>query len=403
MRTRGELKSMQSLPLKYKIAMTERRIKEWYESWVKFTIENEKTGKQRFVTMCCTDYFDQPELKADEWICDREPGQVYISFSGGKDLTVLLHIARQLYSDIKAVFIDTGLEYPEIRKFVKTFENVTVLRPKMKFPEVIKKYGYPIISKEVSEKVRKARQNIRDGKYSLRLCQLGVDPKEYGGLEVDERYDYFGAVEGSKFATKKYRPLLEVDFLTSEECCLEMKKRVAEQFEQSTALVPILAMMASESNKRLQGWLNTGCNAFESDRPQSNPLSFWMEQDILEYIHIHRVEICSVYGSVTYADEPDQMRIEETTDLLIGCDKLCTTGCHRTGCIFCAFGAQSGGKGSDRFLMLKHTHPRQYEYCIGGGEYNKDGIWQPNKQGLGLGHVFDTLNSIYGDDFIRYK
>lgn len=89
--TKGDLKQMQSLPLSIKIRMTKLRIRDWY------------------------DYFD---------------GQVYVSFSGGKDSTVLLHIARELYPDIEAVFVNTGLEYPEIQKFVKSFDNVTILRPK---------------------------------------------------------------------------------------------------------------------------------------------------------------------------------------------------------------------------------------------------------------------------------
>lgn len=65
----------------------------------------------------------------------------YISFSGGKDSTVLLHLVRKLYPEIEAVFVDTGLEYPEIKQFVKSIDNVTILRPKMMFNEVINKYG----------------------------------------------------------------------------------------------------------------------------------------------------------------------------------------------------------------------------------------------------------------------
>ena len=52
---------------------------------------------------------------------------------------------------------------------------------------------------------------------------------------------------------------------------------------------------------------------------------------------------------------------------------------------------------------IKETHPRQYEYCIGGWEYDEDRIWKPSKQGLGMGHVFDELNKLYGDGFIKYQ
>ena len=82
-------------------------------------------------------------------------------------------------------------------------------------------------------------------------------------------------------------------------------------------------------------------------------------------------------------------------------EKLTTTGVSRSGCIFCGFACHRE-KAPSRFQRLKETHPRQYEYCIGGGEYNANGVWQPNKQGLGMGHVFHELNKIYGDGFIKY-
>lgn len=123
--TISDLYQMQSLPLSIKIRMTERRIRDW----------------------------------VDEYGVDG----VYVSFSGGKDSTVLLDIARRLYPNIKAAFIDTGLEYPEIRKFVQKFDNVDWLKPKLTFRQVIEKYGYPFISKEVSECVYGARKFLRGG------------------------------------------------------------------------------------------------------------------------------------------------------------------------------------------------------------------------------------------------
>ena len=118
------LKELQSLPLERKVLITQSRILEWYNYW---------------------------------------NGQVYVSFSGGKDSTVLLHIVRNLFPDVEAVFVDTGLEYPELRAFVKTFDNVTCLKPKMNFRQVIDTYGYPLISKEVAKVIYDARSAIRKG------------------------------------------------------------------------------------------------------------------------------------------------------------------------------------------------------------------------------------------------
>ena len=113
------LKDLQALPLERKIQITQTRIIEWYQHY---------------------------------------NGNVCVSFSGGKDSTVLLHIARQLYPDIPAVFSDTGLEYSAIREFVKTWDNVDIIRPDMNFGQVITTYGYPIIGKEVAEAIYYARR-----------------------------------------------------------------------------------------------------------------------------------------------------------------------------------------------------------------------------------------------------
>ena len=133
--------------------------------------------------------------------------------------------------------------------------------------------------------------------------------------------------------------------------------------------------------------------------PISNPLSFWTEQDILHYIKAYNVPYCSVYGEIVIdrASSSDQLdgqinAIDYLGDYMPE-DKLMTTGCKRTGCLFCAFGI-CAEKTPNRFQRLKETHPRQYAYCIGGGEMI-DGKWQPSKEGLGLGKVLDYIGVEY--------
>ncbi len=105
------------------------------------------------------------QIRIKEWVEYHRTDGVYVSFSGGKDSTVLLHIVRQMYPDIEAVFVNTGLEYPEIQSFIKSFDNVTILRPKMRFDEVIRKYGYPFIGKEVAECISQGKKALQKGKY----------------------------------------------------------------------------------------------------------------------------------------------------------------------------------------------------------------------------------------------
>lgn len=382
-----ELKQMQSLPLEAKIRMTEERIKSWYESWTRFDIVDDETGKTRHVTLDTRDRWAKPELKPSEWIEAEWPGAVYVSFSGGKDSTVLKHIVDSMYDDVPALFVNTGLEYPEIQKFAMSQKNVVTVRPEMRFDEVIKNYGYPVISKEVSQTVCEARKNVETGKYTYRLKKLNGEAVDKDG-------------NPSQYNIPQYKYLLDSPFLISHKCCDVMKKKPAKLYEKQTGRKPMIATMASESRLRYTKWMKFGCNAFEQIRPTSQPLSFWTEQDVLHYIKKYDVPYCPVYGDIQIKQVVDNDRVYEGQINMIdylGCyepeDTLETTGCDRTGCIFCMFGCHLE-KEPNRFQRLKETHPRQYEYCINGGEM-VDGKWQPNKEGLGLGHVLDYIGVKY--------
>lgn len=364
-----------------------------------------KEDLKRFQSEPLDEKIQRSLAKIGEWYI-RQQRQCYVSFSGGKDSTVLADLCAKwcelINEPLYLVFVNTGLEYPEIQKHVKFFAqwlrdkyeievNLEILRPEMRFDEVIKKYGYPIIGKEVAESVSQARKALarNDGTYTYRLKKMRGELLDKNG-------------NPSQFNQQKYEQMMYTDFEASATCCNVMKKKPVKQYEKQTGKKPILATMTCESRLREQSWLKNGCNAFDAKRQTSQPMSFWTEQDVLEYIKKYEIPIASVYGSVEYAEDPEQMRLEDY-GIDCGTDKLKTTGCSRTGCIFCGFGCHLEKPGEGRFERLKETHPRQYEYCIGGGEYDETGKWIPNKECLGLGHVFDELNKIYGDDFIKYK
>ena len=342
MPTIEELKSFQRLPLDLKVRLTEDRINEYVRV---FGLEN-----------------------------------VCISFSGGKDSRVVMDIARKIYPSIKAVYVDTGLEYPEIKEFVKSFENVEIIRPKMVFADVIKKYGYPLISKEVSRAIFYTKKGTK--------CKGTLD-KMYG------RNDCSGT---SRYNYSKWLPLLDVDFEIGDSCCAIMKKHPLKDFQKEKELKPIVCTMADESLLRTRHWLEQGCIVWEGKSTSCKPSSFWTEQDILQYIKENNLPIASVYGDIveTIDGDSNQMCFD-------GCgNRLKCTGCQRTGCMYCGFGAHLEKSGEERFIKLKKSHPKIYDYVIGGGEYNELGLWTPNKKGLGFHHILDTLNNIYGKDFIKY-
>lgn len=366
----SELKSMQMASLEQKVEMTKERITNWYNAWCRFKIENMNTGRIRYKTHLVLKYGDEPKLRKNEMILDEQPGQVFVSFSGGKDSTVLLHIARQLYPDIEAMYVDTGLEYPEVRKFVNTFQNVTIMRPKMRFDEVIKRYGYPIISKEVSNCLFGAKNSKPEKLVSIRMQRLNGELLTKDGKK-------------SAFNIKKYKPLLDVDFRIGSGCCDVMKKRTSKAFSRESGKIPITAQMACESRLREQAWLKNGCNAFFANCPTSNPMAFWTEQDVLQYIKENDLPIASVYGNIVPSDCDvcGGETVEQTTIYDTGC-KLMTTGCQRTGCIYCAYGCHLESEPT-RFQRLKETHPKQYAWCIGGANTMKTACGYRTNKDLG--------------------
>jgi len=310
---RNFLKQRQSLSLKLKIKLTEKRIREFYE------------------------HFD---------------GNVFVSFSGGKDSTVLLDIVRKIYPKVEAVFVDTGLEYPEIKEFVKKFTNVTILRPKKPFFKVIEEYGYPVISKEIANIVEQSRKAIErnDGSYPYRLARIMGTAKDKNG-------------NPSIFNCSKWKFLLDAPFKISNKCCDIMKKQPFKKYKKETGKFGFIATMASESRLRREVYLRNGCNAFSSKEPYSMPMGFWTEQDILEYLETYKIPYCQIYGEI----KKDKK------------GKLYTTGMNRTGCMFCMFGCHLE-KAPNRFQKMKITHPDLYDYCI-------------NK--LGCGKVLDYIGVKY--------
>lgn len=305
-----ELKRLQSLPLDDKIHITEARILEF---WHKMN------------------------------------GKVYVSFSGGKDSTVLLHIVRNILPDVEAVFSNTGLEFPEIVEFVKSFDNVTIIRPKMTFRQVIEKYGYPLVSKEVSDTIWYGKRNTNSVRFKQKLS---------------------GEMKGSRYDQSRWAFLLDAPFELNAHCCKEMKKKPFHEFGKQSGKFPIIGTTASESLLRERGWLLNGCNNFTKGREKSQPMSIWTEKDVWEYVERFKLPLAKPYAM----------------------------GYLRTGCVFCAFGAHLE-KSPNRFQRLKQTHPNLYAYMMKPKEEGGLGFKEPLEYiGIELGEsqVQTTI-----DDFIK--
>lgn len=205
----------------------------------------------------------------------------------------------------------------------------------------------------------------------------------------------------SMFSQVRYQFFLDAPFEISQKCCSVMKKEPAHRYSKETGRYPMTAQMASESRLRTQQWIRNGCNGFHLKNPISNPMSFWTEQDVLLYIWQNKIPIASVYGDVvidydatgdiegqiSFRDLGGEWELFDTDRPL-----LKTTGCERTGCMFCGYGAHIE-KGIGRFERMKQTHPKQYEY-----------IMKPwDEGGLGYKEVIDWINEHNGKGtIIRY-
>lgn len=250
---------------------------------------------------------------------------VFISFSGGKDSMVLLHIARRVWPNIKAVFCNTGNELPEtvyfVNKLIKEGYNIEIVRPNTTAKQVWAEHGFPLISKEICSSIFTIKRNP-NGK----VAQVRLDP--------DNKY---------KLAAK-WRYLLTAPYNVSNKCCYYLKERPLLQYGMKNNMFPIIGTMADESLRRKAAYIKAGgCNVFASrrDRTHSTPLAIWTEADIWEYIKTYNVPISEAYS----------------------------VGYNRTGCATCGMGCQF--REDNRMEILYKRYPKYYKMIM---NYTNNGV-----------------------------
>lgn len=194
-----------------------------------------------------------------------------------------------------------------------------IIRPKLTPRQVWAKYGFPLVSKQVSGRVRCVRYNPES-----------ATAKKFMG-------------DGFFRINKKWRYLVDEPYNTSDMCCIKLKKEPFHVFEKETGRSPILGVMASESTNREHTYLkNGGCNVFsDGGRSFSQPLSIWTEQDIWDYISRNDLPIADIYRK----------------------------GLDRTGCFGCAYGADR--KDDERFKILLREYPKIFDMVM---NYTNNGV-----------------------------
>lgn len=241
--------------------------------------------------------------------------KVYVSFSGGVDSLVVLHIARKFIDKgMKAVFCNTGMEWKAITDFVKTFDNVDIIHPKMHVKEIFAKYGFPIVSKRVSQYL----QEVRHSKSHNELWQKRMGDNSFYSIP------------------KKWRYLLDKDYEASPKCCKYLKKDPFRQYEKETGRKPILGILAEESLLRTNEYVKQeGCNSFKEGKEHSWPISIWTSKDVWTFIRENNMPYCEIY------------------------DKLIR---KQTGCIACGYGLHN--KDDCKLQELYKRYPKMYSWFM---------------------------------------
>lgn len=241
---------------------------------------------------------------------------IAVSYSGGKDSTVLSHLVRQIKPDILHIFSNTTCEYPDTLKHIKWEKeengmNLVVARPyddvgrPYGFKRVVGDYGYPAFSKAVGNAIYKYRNATNE----------------------NSKKNYLEFIKAKFPRYEKYK-----NMNIANKCCDKLKKEPLKKIKKEYNIqCSFIGTLAEESHWRESSWINYGCNAFESSEPKSRPLSFWREQDVLEYIQLYDLKIPDLYKK----------------------------GFKRNGCMFCAFGINFE---KDRFLKLKEAYPKSHKF-----------------------------------------
>ena len=234
-----------------------------------------------------------------------------LAYSGGKDSEVLSHLVTEVWGKrVLHVFSNTTCEFPETLQRVKERAeegvDIVMVSPKMSFNQVVKKYGYPMISKNISK--------------SIRIYRNARTPQTAWKIK-----DYFERRE------KKWLKALDMPF--SESCCDKLKKEPMRRFQKAFGYeCSIVGTLAAESKQRTKEWVDSGCNAFNGKNPKCMPLSIWTDKDVYEYMSKHVKKV----------------------------NKLYSMGYNRNGCMFCGYGCHLQKNGENRIKLMKETHPHAY-------------------------------------------
>lgn len=202
----------------------------------------------------------------------------YLSFSGGKDSTVLHYLLDLALPNnrIPRVFINTGIEYNDIVNFVKDLaskdDRFIIINSGVNIKKMLEKYGYPFKSKEHSVKIGAWQKGSR----SKSIINY-KDNVKYGCPKL-LKYQF-----NDNFKLK-----------LSDKCCYVLKKNIFHKFEIANKRpIAITSIRKEEGGHRAN---IKGCLTSKNDKIKKfHPLLVVDEQFKDFFIKKYNVELCRLY------------------------------------------------------------------------------------------------------------
>lgn len=313
--------------------------------------------------------------------CGRRGLNTHVSV-GGLDSLTLLAFLRKIGIDVPAVSASV-LEDKSIQRVHEALgvEGVKPLRSKV---EVIREFGFPVLSKEIAGKIM-LLQNPSEKNATVRHAIITGETGEYGGNRKDTRMKlpkkwlerFGGADEEGRALGYRAAP-----FKVSDRCCYYLKEKPCDIWAKEHNSAPYLGIMASEGGRREKALMMHGCNYFGESTIRSAPFAIFDHQDVLRLALELDVPVPEIYGRIVR--EPS--------------GKLRTTKAQRTGCSMCGFGIHLD-KRPHTFDLLYDRNPEEWKFWmekVGWGEV-LDYIGVEWRQSERQQTMFDIVDGWYPD------
>lgn len=268
-------------------------------------------------------------------------GKCYVSFSGGKDSTVLLALIKLCEevltippNSIPAVFSNTGIELGVTVDFVKWvkdsgwYKNVQIIRPDVSFDWVVKNKGKPALSKMRAEMIHRWHYQQRTERLvSTLITGYTLEGKKSNRTKLADRNMHF----------------IHKDFNINiaNKCCTYLKKKPFEKYSKENGIKGVLTgIRVSEggareetAQKRVKNGGKLCTFTKKSGEVYKMPIIDWTDDDLENFITEYKVPLSEAYTQF---------------------------GFKRTGCMACPFSPRVG----EDLEYLFYHEPNRYKAAM---------------------------------------